>query len=162
MAIYQPLQDYLTKQSAASVVLDYPQIERLLGRPLPHSAYGKSKRQWWANTETHSQALAWLKARRKAKLDARHDRVTFTLVEKRETPPIGDIQIPLDTLQPATMRLLEDVAEDNQVELGHAAALLLNQAGRRRREATLDWFAKNLPFSSVSSVDLIREDRDAR
>ena len=166
MSVYEPLQSYLTDNPDASVIMSYEEIERLLGRRLPNTAYGDNKRQWWANTETHSQALAWLRANRKAKLDVKRDRVTFVrelgVSGAGASINRGDAGILLIALEPATLRLLEDVAEDRGASLAGAATILLNQMAKRRRQATLDWFAANTTPSAVTSVDLIRADRDAR
>lgn len=163
MSVYEPLQSYLANSKEASVEMSYEDIERLLGRPLPRTAYGDNKRQWWANTETHSQALAWLRAGRKAKLDVNRQKVAFV----REQPaavaaPVREDAIVLAGLAPAALRLLEDVAEDSNTSLGDAAVTLLNQMAKRRRQATLDWFAANTAPSSVTSAELVRADREAR
>ena len=165
MNVYAPLQSYLTSQSDASVVMTYAEIESLLGRKLPPTAYGDHRRQWWANTETHSQALAWLRANRKTKLDAAGDRVTFVRAQgpgsQGSAPGIGPDAWLLD-LAPSARRLLEDVAEETGLTLGGAAVELLNRAAEHRRRATLDWFAANTLPSGTSGVDLIRADRDGR
>lgn len=161
MSRYFPLQSFLAANPQPSVVLSYEEIEELLGRRLPKTAYGSAKRQWWANTETHSQALAWLRAGRKAKLDVNNDRVTF-LRDDSKTAVSSAVGGGLPGLEPAAQRMLEDVAEERRTSTQAAAVELLNQLARRRRRATLDWFAGKSTFSEVSSVDLIREDRDAR
>ena len=163
MSVYEPLQSYLANSKDASVEMSYEEIERLLGRPLPRTAYGDNKRQWWANTETHSQALAWLRAGRKAKLDVRRQKVAFVREQSPEAAASrpGD-SIVLAGLAPDALRLLQDVAEDRDTSLGEAAATLLNQMARRRRQATLDWFAANTTPSSVTRAELVRADRDAR
>lgn len=40
--------------------LGFDEIGKILGKPLPRSAY--DHRAWWANTHSHAQALAWLTA----------------------------------------------------------------------------------------------------
>ena len=162
MTIYQPLQNYLKDRSEASVVMSYEQIEKILGRPLPPTAYGDKKRQWWANTETHSQALAWLRANRKAKLDVRTQQVTFIQSSEPRSAPAKTVAPPVDGLSPSAVRMLEDLSEEKNISVAQAAAELLNEVARRRRAAILDWFAGKSTFSETSSVDLIREDRDAR
>jgi|GEM_PF-3551346 len=163
MTVYQPLQDYLAQKSDPAIVMDYAEIEKLLGRRLPPTAYGANKRQWWANTETHSQALAWLRANRKAKLDVTRDEVTFIrqpginqTERQRSGAPL------LQGLSAAARRMLEDVAEDRNIPVETAAADFLNEIARRRRAATLEWFEGKSSFSERSSAELVREDRDAR
>lgn len=163
MAVYQPLQDYLSGRTEPAVVMDYADIERLIGRRLPPTAYGKNMRQWWANTETHSQALAWLRANRKARLDVSRQQVTF--LKQAEPPPAksgADDAIQISSLSGAARRFLEDLAEERGFSVAEAGAVFLDEMACRRRAATLDWFAGKSVFSDTSSADLIREDRDGR
>lgn len=163
MAVYQPLQDHLSNRAERTIVLDYAQIEKLIGRRLPPTAYGKNMRQWWANTETHSQALAWLRANRKAKLDVARQQVAF--VKQEDAPPhqamVGDA-IRIKALSGSARRLLEDMAEERGVSVAEAGVAFLDEMALRRRAATLDWFAGKSVFSETSSADLVREDRDGR
>ena len=55
---YQPLADYLAALPAdtAEVTLTVPEIEALLGEPLPASA---GKASWWANTPTVGSTRPW-------------------------------------------------------------------------------------------------------
>ena len=55
---YAPLGDYLTRQRKSIVTLEFSEIESILSRSLPASAY--QHRAWWANTPSHSQAANWL------------------------------------------------------------------------------------------------------
>lgn len=57
---YAPLADHLQAAETSFVQLSFPQIERILGRPLPASA--RRHRAWWSNesSETHSHAGAWM------------------------------------------------------------------------------------------------------
>jgi anion-transporting ArsA/GET3 family ATPase len=170
MTVYAPLQSYLSQRTESSVVMTYAEIESLLGRKLPPTAYGDHRRQWWANTETHSQALAWLRANRKTKLDVAGDKVAFIRADASSKQSVAAQHISqearseawLQELAPAALRLLEDIAEEKDITLQEAAVELLNRAARQRRQATLDWFAANTLPSSTSSVDLIRADRDGR
>lgn len=163
MTVYQPLHDYLNRHTDSAVVLGYAEIEKLIGRKLPPTAYGDNKRQWWANTETHSQALAWLRANRKAKLDVQREQVTF-IKATASSPTSSHVAEPaqLRGLSAAARRMLEDVAEERGVDLTTAAAEVLNEIALRRRAATMDWFAGRSGFSETSSASLIREDRDGR
>ena len=57
---YQPLADFLTRQSADEVVLTFAQIEGILRLPLPAAAY---IRQWWMTTAvTYAHVQAWRRA----------------------------------------------------------------------------------------------------
>ena len=175
---YDPLRSYLGSLPDNAVVLTYEEIERLLGRPLPHTAYSDSWRQWWANTETHSQALAWLRAGwRVTKPDRDNRRVEFrrssagapaaapapaTRGGREDADAAGAIVVPREDLTASALRMLEDAAEEHSADLGQAVAELLNGAAAARRRQLLEWFAQNAPRVGTSSVELIREDRDAR
>jgi hypothetical protein len=176
---YDPLKTHLASISAPMVVMTYEEIETLLGHTLPKTAYGTSWRQWWANTETHSQALAWLRAGwRVTRPDLANKRVEFRRTEKLsllagetpagsssvspETAAHSAIVVPREGLTPSALRMIEDAAENSNGNLGLGVAELLNSAAMARRRQLLDWFAENAPHGGTSSVSLIREDRDAR
>lgn len=53
------LEMHLDRQSAHQITLTFPEIEKVIGEPLPPSAYKYPA--WWANGG-HSQADAWLNA----------------------------------------------------------------------------------------------------
>jgi len=61
MSSYAPLADYLKQSGSNSVAATFADIETVLGRTLPPSAY--RHRPWWANeARGHSHAKAWLDA----------------------------------------------------------------------------------------------------
>jgi hypothetical protein len=61
MAIYDPLGQYLAKNAALRIPMTFREVESVLGRKLPSSAY--RHRPWWANeARGHSHAKAWLEA----------------------------------------------------------------------------------------------------
>jgi hypothetical protein len=179
---YEPLRAFLSSISEPVVVMTYDEIENLLGRKLPNTAYGDSWRQWWANTETHSQALAWLRAGwRVTRPDRANKHVEFRRQTAKPAPTNGASSAPLSSLVPASeaappegivvarehltasaLRMVEDAAEESGANFGLAVAELLNRAAMARRRQLLDWFADNAPRSGTSSVQLIREDRDAQ
>jgi hypothetical protein len=73
---YAPIGTHLSDVKGPEATLSFDQIEKIIGRDLPASAH--RHRAWWANTDTHSQALTWLSAGWKvdaADLDSKH--VTF-------------------------------------------------------------------------------------
>jgi hypothetical protein len=57
---YAPIGKHLKDAKGSETNLSFGDIESILGRKLPTSAY--RHRAWWANTDTHSQALTWLSA----------------------------------------------------------------------------------------------------
>ena len=59
MTKYEPLTHYLEKQPG-NVKLTYSEIEKILGEELPPSA--SKYRSWWANNDSHTQALHWAAA----------------------------------------------------------------------------------------------------
>lgn len=77
MSQYQPLADYLLTLGAPTWDASFAEIEAILGRPLPNSAYQYNA--WWANQSGgHSQTAGWRDAGWKtAGLDLRRKRVRF-------------------------------------------------------------------------------------
>ncbi len=62
MGKYAPLRGFLGRQSRREpLVLTFFEIEDIVGASLPPSAY--RHRSWWANTQHHVQAGAWMSAR---------------------------------------------------------------------------------------------------
>ena len=58
MRVYDPLMKYLDECGLQTVTLTYPEIEKIIDRELPATAY--KKREWWSNNDqTHSQSAAW-------------------------------------------------------------------------------------------------------
>lgn len=64
MSIYDPLRDWLESQPETTIQLTFSEVEEILDRPLPFSAYKFSA--WWGNESSfnagHSQARAWISA----------------------------------------------------------------------------------------------------
>ena len=55
---YRALTERLNSTAQPQLVLSFQDIERLLGSSLPASA--REHRAWWANSDSHSQARAWM------------------------------------------------------------------------------------------------------
>lgn len=73
---YSGLGEHLAEQRSDAIVLEFDEIEQILSRSLPASAY--RHRAWWANTESHSQAAEWLqRGWRASDLDLERQQVTF-------------------------------------------------------------------------------------
>ena len=60
MTKYSPLRDFLARQQSDQVRLGFAEVEKILGGPLPHSAY--EHQAWWANDPGHSQGRSWYAA----------------------------------------------------------------------------------------------------
>jgi hypothetical protein len=61
VSIYQPLADYLKRAASNRLPMTFKDVEGVIGRKLPASAY--RHRPWWANeARGHSHARAWLDA----------------------------------------------------------------------------------------------------
>jgi hypothetical protein len=171
MPQYEPLQRYLQRQERDEISLSYADIENILGRKLPPSVEGPYWRQWWANTETHSQGQAWLRAGWRVSRPQK-GRIEFKRLEARsgsgagaETDGSGSRQPILlrqEDLTGSALRLLRDYAEEAGEPLERAAAGLLNRAAAERRRHLLDWFAAHTKPSVVTGAELVREDRDGR
>jgi hypothetical protein len=79
MSVYDPLRARLNSNSATSLKLTFIQIEELIGRPLPRSAYDYDA--WWSNedpvTTQHTQNRAWRLAGFSAEPNRAERAVTF-------------------------------------------------------------------------------------
>ena len=75
-AKYRGLAEYLLESKQTKVTLSYPQIERILGFPLPDTAKN-FKHSYWANTKTHSYASSWMAVGYIARVDTESDTITF-------------------------------------------------------------------------------------
>jgi len=60
---YEPFAEFLSEQRNGAVTLTFRKIERIIGQPLPSSAF--QYREWWANqtdSRERPQCRAWQKA----------------------------------------------------------------------------------------------------
>jgi hypothetical protein len=61
MGKYEPLTEFLKKQSTSEVRMSFAQVERIIGGKLPASA--QHHRAWWSNNPNNSvMTKAWLEA----------------------------------------------------------------------------------------------------
>ena len=171
---YDALRAALAAVAGDEAVMSFGEIEALLGFALPASA--RTYREWWANTGgTHVQATAWLQAGwRTSRVDLEQERVMFLRDDAGRTRTArgasagmedGDpavVVIRREALTPAAIRLIEDCAEELGAGWNEAAAFALNAAALERRRKLLEEFAVLATGQASDSIDLIREDRDAR
>ena len=75
---YHPLRDYLRRQVSPRIELTFVEIERIIGKDLPPSAYAP---RWWISGRNCKQKPLWQDAWRSAGYDAMlvpgSDRVEF-------------------------------------------------------------------------------------
>jgi hypothetical protein len=78
-SVYAPLGAYLAGQPGPTHTLTFPEVEAILGRPLPASAATAQAWAWWTNDAGHSQAdYGWLAAGWLVeRIDRRQQTVTF-------------------------------------------------------------------------------------
>ncbi len=180
MSKYEPLQQHLMGQRGLQAPMSFLDIERVLGAPLPRSA--RRHAPWWANeTEGgHVQARAWLEAGWKtSRVDVAGERVVFMRAADPRSAPSGvqdggapfvalshlkakTVTVDFATLPPAAVRLVEDYAREAGGDVSKAVARALHEAAIARRGRLIDRIVADAPRSPLNSVDLIREDRDAR
>jgi hypothetical protein len=61
MGVYEPITQFLRGAGERRVRLTFQDVEGIINRPLPRSAY--RHREWWANNPTgHSHARSWVDA----------------------------------------------------------------------------------------------------
>jgi hypothetical protein len=181
MSKYAPLGAYLQRQPEASVVRSFEQIERLLGFGLPTSA--RRSPRWWENQAdgTHVQANVWLGAGWQVfRVDLGGGVVEF----RRKRPDRGGLSVeehgagfrhrmPLPgtsdlvtfdrgKLGITARRILDDYTLEAGGDVQAALDRALHEARIAARLRLIDGIKRTGPPSTVSSVDLIREDRDAR
>jgi len=58
---YNGFKKYLLEKNEEQITLSFEEIEKILNRKLPKSAY-KHPEPWWSNNYDHSQAIAWIDA----------------------------------------------------------------------------------------------------
>jgi hypothetical protein len=99
MSVYQPLTQHLKALPHGLWSASFAEIERVLSRSLPQSAY--DHRPWWANQRSgnHSQSKAWQDAGWITRdVDLAHRNVTFERVGKgnegdsaKVSPPVKPV-----------------------------------------------------------------------
>lgn len=89
MGKYEPLSNFLRKQSTNEVRVSFEQIERIIGDKLPASAH--EHRAWWSNNPNNSvMTKAWIDAGfRSEQVDMEGHKLVFRRVRKSENSEIG-------------------------------------------------------------------------
>lgn len=127
MSRYEPLSRHLSQRAERRWSATFDQIERILGSPLPESAYKYPA--WWANQSGsgHIQSAAWQRAGWKtAKLDLERRRVDFERVGGSEATTSSASLA--EAIEDRIVRIGGLTGMTNRDEVIHAALqLLLNQ-----------------------------------
>jgi hypothetical protein len=129
MSVYAPLQDHLKSLKYKHWKASFAEIERVLSRPLPKSAY--HYQAWWANQEGagHSQTAAWRGAGwRTANLDLVSRTVEFERIERSEARAV-EVRAPVDLLRKAAMYL--GTTDEGVLYQEGLKALVEREAARR-------------------------------
>ena len=164
MPKYDPLRLYLEQRHVDELPMTFAEVERVLGFPLPPSAKGAT---WWSNnTGSHVGVRAWRDAGFKAsRVNVAGESVVFVRAEDEPAAshaPADRVTVPLDRLSTAARKLFDDYVREASGDAGAAMARALHEAAVARKKRLLDRFPLTGVRSDVDSVDLIREDRDAR
>lgn len=170
---YEPLKRYFEGRfDAVTIRLSFAEIDKILGFRLPRSA--RDHQAWWSNTRIgHSHAAAWLDPGWKTSgLDLTSQRVTFVKMDTSSGlaeegaaflhPGAEIIALSPAALGPRALRMIDHHVEKHGGDRASACAALLDQLAKDRLTAMFEWFQKASAPSTISSADLIREDRDER
>lgn len=95
MSKYAPLTDHLAARRQSIVEMTFPELESVLGFPLPASA--RKFREWWSNNpRNHTQALAWLDAGYRSRdVDFAAERLVFEKLNRVDASPAPSGDHPL-------------------------------------------------------------------
>jgi len=180
MSKYDRFGVYLSAQGGRCHNMTFGQMERVLGFSLPASA--RKHGGWWTNLAdgSHSQALAWLGAGwRVWRADLVGERVEFERIDadlaagvaedasapfRRDAPAVkmtDPVTFDRDRLNIAARRILDDYSLRFGGDVQWALDVALEEARIAYCQRLIESTPRGPP-SPVSSVDLIREDRDAR
>jgi hypothetical protein len=127
MGVYEPLANHLKSLSRDSWSASFSEIERILSRKLPDSAY--DYRPWWGNQKkgNHSQAKAWREAGWETRdVNLEHKVVRFERVGTEvNTKPEGSRVSELEELWTKAERVME--TSDRDTLLKSALRALINR-----------------------------------
>lgn len=149
--------------------MTFAEVERILGCPLPPSA--RTRAGWWSNNPgTHVGVGAWREAGWKtSNVDVGGEKLVFVRTAKdgaggERQPDHGDARLTVDLahFSATGRRLIDDYAGEMDGDMAAAVSRAVHEAAIARRGRLIDQITANAPRVTGNSVDLIREDRDAR
>lgn len=131
MGVYEPLAKHLSALPSGEWHADFSEIERILGRKLPDSAY--DYRPWWGNQKkgNHSQAKAWREAGWETRaVDLERKTVRFARVRAASRPSAdAPVSVELDELWHKAQRVTGIENRDELLKL--ALSTLINREAAR-------------------------------
>jgi hypothetical protein len=168
VSYYEPLTRFLEGCQSSEVSLTFLELEDIIGRGLPPSA--RKHQAWWANTPSHSHAEAWLRpAWKTSRVDIGTEKVMFVRADQgaaaHRVKPADPGLIRTDHFSPAASKLLREYTAQAGGDTSVALARAVHEAAVARRGRLIDEIMASAPRVGAGerdSVDLIREDRDAR
>lgn len=176
MSRYEPLKQFLSRQSGNELPLSFKDVEQMIRVPLPKSA--REYRPWWANNAggSHVQAQAWLEAGwRTERVDMAAERVVFVRRGFPNAPPAvarlvntGEPPcIDINALSPAAARLLGDYTAEMGGDVSAALARAVHEAAKARRARVIDQIVASAPripagVKNIDNLTLIHEGREER
>ncbi len=169
MSTYENLEKYLSSIITQSVPMTFAEIEKIVGRPLPPSAY--KHRPWWSNNTANSaMTRAWIKAGwETSQVDMGARKLIFRRARRSSPAAImqGSVHsLTITGLSSETIGHLQQRANlTDQTLEKTAAALLAEHAKPSLRERVGLATRIRLSGTKLHHVDipaLIREDRDSR
>jgi hypothetical protein len=174
MTTYKPLARFLETATTQAVPMTFAEIEAIIGRKLPPSAY--KHRPWWSNnTRNSAMTRAWVEAGwQSEQVDMERRRLVFRRTtepgkpapSKPEKTGSGNGSITIHGLTPETMNSLMARAQLLNLTIAQAAGQVLEQHARlgiQERLTLADRIRSESPrLHHVDVVQSIRDDRDSR
>lgn len=129
MGVYTPLSEHLKSLPADSWSTSFAEIEKIIRRPLPSSAY--DYRPWWGNQKksNHSQSRAWREAGWETReVDLKRKTVRFE--RQRKAPPPAAASDPCDLPENLwdTARRLSGIQQKDELIKAALRALIQQEA----------------------------------
>ena len=165
MLTYEKLQIYLQQQRTTNIPLRFQEIETIIGRSLPPSAY--KHRPWWSNnTRNSAMTRMWVKAGWKSEqVDMEGQKLVF---RRADTPPLPKPSVSLNIkgLDEETLRHMQERATTSGRQLEDVAREILIKHAKPSLQERLSMAADLLKASptahQIDVTALIREDREHR
>jgi hypothetical protein len=135
MGVYEPLTRHLRSLPSDSWSTNFSEIEKIIRRPLPSSAY--DYRPWWGNQKkgNHSQARAWRDAGWETRdVDLKRKTLRFERVEKESgAGPRSEAKTRIEDLWEKA-RTISGISDRDELIEAALTAFIQREAARRLAE----------------------------